>query len=356
MLSNNFRRFLIIACSSVMYAQTLAQQGTETTAQSHLDPSNGIGVDEDKSSGFPLDALIQKKLRKSSDAQIVLGKIAQERSQNPEIKMLAEQLIKDHQEMVKRLDQLTATSMSNLQPGQKQTSSLSSSGIETDTTGVGASGSATGGKGQGGQAASTAQPLQKQSDVVGSSSRGGSIAASGSAAGGKGQGGQAPGAPVSQGNTAYSNPKGSNSDSSGLRTAQLADLPGSTPSSEDRSPLNNLRSSDVRVSNDSNSPSQMLPLSYWQYIEQSFDEELAMTKSLLSAKVGSQFDLAYLTQQQVANIHSLAELKALESVGSIALRQTFSEAKDKLSDHLTHITQTLASLDEEASAKLERNR
>ena len=73
--------------------------------------------------------------------------------------------------------------------------------------------------------------------------------------------------------------------------------------------------------------------------KQAAENTLSMTKQLLQEHDGEAFDACYVGQQVVAHTCMLAELQALDGVGSAEFQQFVSQAKQATEGHLTHAKQ-----------------
>jgi predicted outer membrane protein len=94
----------------------------------------------------------------------------------------------------------------------------------------------------------------------------------------------------------------------------------------------------------------VVPHELCQVADKACENNLAMTKEMLSQYKGQDFDMAFLGQQCVAHMMTLAELKAIESDGPQELRQTATEAAAKVKEHLNMIKELSSKLEDDRKA------
>jgi len=267
------------------------------------------------------EALVQK-LRKANEAEIELAQMAEEMSDNQEVKQLAATLIQDHRALNEKLERLETTKLSGVNnTGNRLDDNRSS--LENRR-----------------------QPGVDQTDTLDTNTnRSANLPVA-----------STPNQPNTSGANTTINASGENTSNRqhDLRTA-------GTPNTEtDTSQLGEVNQQpyerDVRSmrSTQADSASQRVPQQLCTIAEQACDNATQMTKEMLRGYEGQDFNMAFLGQQCVAHTMMLAELKAISSEGPEELRSIANEAASKVKSHLDETKRLAKKFEDDRSNSSQR--
>lgn len=221
--------------------------------------------------GSNIQNFLVTKLMLCNRAEIELGQMAMDKAQNDDVKSYAEKLVNDHRQLSEKLRQF----QSGMRGPQGQT-------IQR----------------QGNQGQVRGQQGQQTQGQLGSQPQPGQIQP-----GQPGQPGQTqPGQPGQLGRT---------TDRADVRD-QAQGQPGQMQQGQGR----------------------QVPQQLTSIVQKTADTQLQMAKEMLQEQQGQDFDMAYLGLQVVSHANTLAELRAIESIGSQEFQQLVKTAEEKVSGHL----------------------
>lgn len=93
--------------------------------------------------------------------------------------------------------------------------------------------------------------------------------------------------------------------------------------------------------------SVMIPVEFCKLGERACENNLKLTKEMLSDYKGQDFNMAFLGQQCVAHTMALSELRAIETEGPQALKETANEGAKKVDEHLKAIKKLAKKLEDD---------
>jgi len=79
---------------------------------------------------------------------------------------------------------------------------------------------------------------------------------------------------------------------------------------------------------------RQVPQQLTSIVQKTADAQLQMAKEMLQEQKGQDFDMAYLGLKVVSHAQALAELRAIENIGSPEFQQLVKTAEEKVSGHL----------------------
>jgi predicted outer membrane protein len=123
-MSSFIRRFRSVAalgaCAWFVSAAVVAQEAKTQRPPDRPDPRTGPVPTERApiQTASSSDAILASCLIIDNQGEIALAQLAQQRAENPAVKAFAQQLVQDHTEAIKKLQQFAGTHLGASQPGQ----------------------------------------------------------------------------------------------------------------------------------------------------------------------------------------------------------------------------------------------
>ncbi len=272
-----------------------------------------------------VDQKMVQMLLLANQGEIAVSQFAQEKASNAAVKDFAQGMVREHSEMVEKLQQVSFSS---------QTEQSQASGQRMETRG---------------QRSETRQGTEsRQSTGAGQSATTGQEAQSGQSAG-AGQG-VATGQRAETGQDAA---KGQRAET-GQSVAK-----GQRAGSEQRSAAGRteIAGKTVGQQHESHSHSQagrmadpMLPI-----LQEAEQKCIELTQQELERHQGAEFDKCYMGQQIVAHVSTLAKLQAFQGHASETLQPVIAEAAQTTEKHLEHARAIIKELDTQAASTAQRS-
>lgn len=238
--------------------------------------------------GITLNAFIAHKLKRGNEAEVELGQVAVDKAKSDSVKEFAQMMVKTHQQMIQKLDQLDQGT--GAPAGARTDAPRSGPAVDGARTNVRNSESNTDGERRD-------EPRQTTGSSQASS-------AAGSA----------------QSNT---NPNQAGQPAAGQIPAQQNNISGQ-PGNAAHAQAGGMTG---------HVPHMLVALT-----DQACDNELQLTKKMLDKHEGENFDMAYIGQQIVAHTCMLAHLQALKNSGPQELQQLVTQGEQATRQHLDQAT------------------
>jgi len=302
----------IASASTFAFAQDTPQPKPRSAQPAQVRPAGAQpGALAPQSAGMGITEFFAHELRRGNEAEVELGRLASEKSENEQVKKFAEMMVEHHSQVIQQLEQFEHRG--GAAPGAAgQPGALRRPAGQNETDAL----------------AAATIPEQGDRPVQGNVRRGqGNVRNSESGTDGerKPQGAPAAGG-TSQATTAAGQAPGTSTPGTPRATAGQAVVGEAIAAGEPVAGQQDIVAGHMMGG--------QVPHQIVAVLDQAADTELQMTKEMLSEHQGQDFEMGYLGQQIMAHTCMLAKLQALKNAGPQELQQLVTQGEQTTRNHL----------------------